>query len=115
MTVTVVSDVAGVGPVAAQGPGAPRAGVAEELGVRSRWPASGWLWGAAIAFHHLGEWSYWLPMVALLAGGLACAWPGRAAFGPGPGTRPAEAGSTGGEPSDAGPSATNGTGTLQRG
>jgi hypothetical protein len=35
-----------------------------------------------LAFHHLGTWVSWLPMVALLAVGLACGWPGRAAFTP---------------------------------
>ncbi len=33
-----------------------------------------------LAFHDLGEWAYWLPMVALLATGLVCSWPGRGAF-----------------------------------
>jgi hypothetical protein len=42
--------------------------------------------GTVLAFHRLGEWSYWLPMVALLALGLACAWPGRSAFGAQAGT-----------------------------
>ena len=31
-----------------------------------------------LAYHHLGTWSYWLPMVGLLALALACGWPGRA-------------------------------------
>ena len=35
-----------------------------------------------LAFHHLGEWATWLPMVALLSVGLSCGWPGRDAFGP---------------------------------
>ena len=30
------------------------------------------------AFHGASEWGYWAPMVAFLAIGLACAWPGRA-------------------------------------
>ncbi len=33
------------------------------------------------AFHRASEWGYWLPMVAFLAIGLACAWPGRAEVG----------------------------------
>ncbi len=33
------------------------------------------------AFHRFSEWGYWLPMVAFLAIGLACAWPGRADVG----------------------------------
>jgi hypothetical protein len=33
------------------------------------------------AFHRSSEWGYWAPMVASLAIGLACAWPGRAAVG----------------------------------
>jgi hypothetical protein len=33
------------------------------------------------AFHRFSEWGYWLPMVAFLAIGLACAWPGRDAVG----------------------------------
>jgi len=33
-----------------------------------------------ISFHHLSEWAYWTPIVALLALGLASAWPGRSAF-----------------------------------
>ena len=33
-----------------------------------------------LAHHRLGEWPYWLAMVAFLAVGLACAWPGRDAF-----------------------------------
>jgi hypothetical protein len=39
------------------------------------------------AFHRFSEWEYWLPMVAFLAIGLACAWPGRSEvgiFGDGP-------------------------------
>jgi hypothetical protein len=43
-------------------------------------------WAIAIlatvyAFHRFSEWGYWLPMVAFLAIGLACAWPGRGAVG----------------------------------
>ncbi len=34
-----------------------------------------------VAFHRFSEWGYWTPMVALLAIGLACAWPGREALG----------------------------------
>ena len=33
------------------------------------------------AFHGSSEWGYWAPMVAFLAIGLACAWPGRAEVG----------------------------------
>lgn len=33
------------------------------------------------AFHRASEWGYWIPMVTLLAVGLALAWPGRDAFG----------------------------------
>ena len=33
------------------------------------------------SFHRFSEWGYWLPMVAFLAIGLACAWPGRADVG----------------------------------
>jgi hypothetical protein len=33
------------------------------------------------AFHRASEWGYWAPMVAFLAIGLACAWPGRAEVG----------------------------------
>jgi hypothetical protein len=33
-----------------------------------------------ISFHHLSEWACWTPIVALLALGLASAWPGRSAF-----------------------------------
>ncbi len=36
---------------------------------------------SAVSFHRLSEWAYWTPMVALLAVGLALAWPGRDAFG----------------------------------
>jgi hypothetical protein len=32
-------------------------------------------------FHGASEWGYWAPMVAFLAIGLACAWPGRADVG----------------------------------
>jgi hypothetical protein len=43
-------------------------------------------WAVAIlatvyGFHRASEWGYWAPMVAFLAIGLACAWPGRAAVG----------------------------------
>ncbi|MGO8871562.1 MAG: hypothetical protein ACLQPH_09215 [Acidimicrobiales bacterium] len=43
-------------------------------------------WAIAIlatiySFHRASEWGYWGPMVAFLAIGLACAWPGRAAVG----------------------------------
>jgi len=38
-----------------------------------------------VSFHRLGEWPYWLVLVAGLAAGLACAWPGRDAFTPGAG------------------------------
>jgi len=49
-------------------------------------------WAAAImatvyGFHRASEWGYWVPMVAFLAIGLACAWPGRSEvgiFGEGP-------------------------------
>lgn len=34
-----------------------------------------------LTHHRLGEWPYWLGMVAFLAVGLACGWPGRSAFG----------------------------------
>jgi len=43
------------------------------------------------SFHHLGEWAYWLPLMAMLAVGLACGWPGRDAFGPAGGSDPADA------------------------
>jgi hypothetical protein len=33
------------------------------------------------SYHHLAEWTYWLPLMSLLALGLACGWPGRDAFG----------------------------------
>ena len=33
------------------------------------------------AFHGSSEWGYWIPMVAFLAIGLACAWPGRKEVG----------------------------------
>ena len=33
-----------------------------------------------VSFHHLGEWAYWLPVMTLLAVGLALGWPGRDAF-----------------------------------
>jgi len=42
-----------------------------------------------VATHYLAPWDYWLPMVGLLAVGLACGWPGGAAFGSG---RPARTG-----------------------
>ncbi len=32
------------------------------------------------SFHRLGEWAYWLPLMTMLAVGLACGWPGRDAF-----------------------------------
>jgi hypothetical protein len=43
-------------------------------------------WAIAIlatvyGFHRASEWGYWVPMVAFLAIGLACAWPGRAEVG----------------------------------
>jgi hypothetical protein len=41
-----------------------------------------------LSFHHLGEWAYWLPLMALLAVGLACGWPGRTAFGSRSGSGP---------------------------
>jgi hypothetical protein len=34
-----------------------------------------------LSFRHWSEWGYWLPMVAMLTIGLACAYPGRAALG----------------------------------
>jgi predicted branched-subunit amino acid permease len=38
--------------------------------------------GATVfAFHGASEWGYWTAMVAFLAIGLACAWPGRAEVG----------------------------------
>jgi len=44
------------------------------------------------SFHHLAEWTYWLPLMSLLTVGLACGWPGRNAFGSpaGPATVDAE-------------------------
>jgi hypothetical protein len=39
------------------------------------------LCATVVAFHHMGEWAYWLAMVAFLATGLACAWPGSSAMG----------------------------------
>jgi hypothetical protein len=36
------------------------------------------------SYHHLGEWAYWVPMVALLAVGLACGWPWTTAPGSAP-------------------------------
>lgn len=45
------------------------------------WITGGAMVGAfVLTFHRLGEWPYWLGMVALLAVGLACAWPGSSAF-----------------------------------
>jgi len=49
--------------------------------VWASWPRLLGAWGAAmaatvLAFHHLSEWDYWLPMVGLLALGLICALPG---------------------------------------
>jgi hypothetical protein len=43
-------------------------------------------WAIAIVatvygYHRSSEWGYWAPMVAFLAIGLACAWPGRAEVG----------------------------------
>ncbi len=40
------------------------------------------------AFHRASEWGYWSPMVAFLAIGLACAWPGRSSVGIGGGSAP---------------------------
>ena len=50
----------------------------------NRWRMVG-AWGAAmaatvLAFQHLSEWGYWLPMVLLLGVALGCAWPGRRAL-----------------------------------
>ena len=36
------------------------------------------------SYHHLGEWAYWVPMVALLGIGLACGWPWTASSSPPP-------------------------------
>jgi hypothetical protein len=45
------------------------------------WIATGAMVGAfVLTFHRLGEWPYWLGMVAFLAVGLACGWPGPGAF-----------------------------------
>ena len=49
--------------------------------------AVGGLVGVA-SFHQATEWMYWTPVVALLGLGLACTWPGRAAFGRPPDRRP---------------------------
>lgn len=50
------------------------------------WKRLAGAWAIAVvatvfAFHRSSEWGYWAPMVAFLAIGLACAWPGRAEVG----------------------------------
>ncbi len=53
----------------------------EELELGWWWRGCGHGGNASFRFDHLSEWEYWLPMVAMLAVGLACAYPGRAALG----------------------------------
>ncbi len=67
--------------------GPPLAAIVMVASSLNRWPRMVGAWLTAmiatvLAFHHFSDWGYWVPMVVLLAVGLALAWPGRGAFGP---------------------------------